>query len=452
MNFDLNINNYKLNELIDLFELPELWNLDILEIKENKLKNALLNNNTINPSIREYTINFINEAKNQIINNYSELKKDNDSKKSNDSQELNKILNQEKIKKNLNSQQKDNKINFVGTIINPLSNQPVLETQSIINNQINGYNYKSTITNYVFNTQFRDNYFNTISSDCNFTLPLTIKNVISISLSACQFPNVIYGFSNSNQTNELFIHENGTNKEAIVVIPEGNYDIGQFCSVLEDNINLQVCNIPISTTKLNYRFFVSYNAYTYLVTISNLFYTFEMNTLKKNTYDVSCINQIYNDNLNKDNTNSINDNCILPGDLFKTMGYIIGFRDIEYSGKSSYTAESTFNNKYTSYIYFCLNEFCNTQQNTTYGMFPTSLINNSILALIPITSAQFTTTFDSNANFIYKTRVYGGPIDISKINIKILNQYGTIAELHKRDFAFSLQVTTIYDNTIPYSF
>jgi hypothetical protein len=426
LNFNLDIDTYGKDELLTFFKLNQKYTNEDLDDNELIITTKILNSDYDTKNKYEI-ITFIKKAKDIL-----QKKEDNEIDNSNSNS-------------NSNS-------NLVGKIINPFYNHPVLQTQSIISNKINGYNLNSAITNYVFNTQFRDNYFNSISSNCNFTLPLTIKNVVSISLSACQIPNVIYGFSDSNQTNEIFIHEDGTNNEAIVIIPEGNYDIDDFCRVLEDNINLQVCGIPISPTKLNYRFFVTYNEYTYLVTISNIFYTFEIDILKKNDYNVNCLNKLYNDNLNKDNTNSINENGILPGELFKTMGYIIGFREITYLGKSSYTAESTFNNKYTNYIYFSLNEFCNTQQNTTFGMFSSSLINNSILALIPITSSNFTTTFDNNSNFIYKTRVYGGPIDISKINIKILNQYGTVAELHKRDFAFSLEVTTVYDNTGPYSY
>ena len=40
--------------------------------------------------------------------------------------------------------------------------------------------------------------------------------------------------------------------------------------------------------------------------------------------------------------------------------------------------------------------------------------------------------------------------NISKISIKILSADGVLVNLHSIDFAFILQVTTIYDNMIPY--
>jgi len=471
MNKDFNIDNYSINDLKNLFKINGEYSIEYLNNKENELITNITSNNNNNEYIYqdsdedEYVknksndtllikselIQFIKKSKNKLILHLKSLVNENNIYIENQNVNLqSNNSNTPTPTQNLDFQnnKKENRINFVGTILNPLSNHPVLQKQSIINNEINGYNYNTTITNYVFNTQFRDNYFNSSSSNCTFTLPINIKNVISISLSACQFPNVIYGFSSLNQTNELFIHEDGSNLEAIVTIPEGNYTISNLAQTLEDNINLQVCGIPISSTKLNYRFFVTYNINTYLISIENIFYTFSMNILKKNLLDIDCKNQLYKDRTNLDYDTG--KSCILPTQLFKTMGYIIGFREIEYFGKSIYTAESTFNNTYTSYVYFCLNEFNNIQQNTTYGIFPTCISDSTILALIPITSNPFTTTFDNNANFIYKTRVYGGPIDISKINIKILNQEGNLVDLHYRDYAFSLQVTSIYDITIPY--
>jgi hypothetical protein len=56
----------------------------------------------------------------------------------------------------------------------------------------------------------------------------------------------------------------------------------------------------------------------------------------------------------------------------------------------------------------------------------------------------------NNSNFIYKKRDYFGPVDISKISIKILNQRGGIVNLLQDEFSFSLEVTTIYDVKKPF--
>jgi hypothetical protein len=431
---NLDINNFNIKELIDIFGLKDNYSIDELNRKELEM---LQNANTKDNNVKVMLVDFIRKTKQKLTDNLQTNNK------------LTPSPPQPKPNLDFQTNRGPDKTNLVGTILNPTSNKYVYQHQSIVSNQINGYGLNSYLVNYVFNTQFRDDYFRTVPSNATFTIPDNIKNVIAISLSACQFPNVIYGFNNINQTNTIFIKEDITNLEAIVKIPEGNYAIEALCQVLEDNINLQVCNIPISPTKLNYRFFVTPNLNNFKVTISNLFYSFSMNLSKKENILLDCNTFIYRDQANLDPPPE--KECVTPTDLFKTMGYIIGFRSFEYFGSTSYTTESTFNNRYTTYVYFVLDEFVSGyQQHTTYGVFPDSLSDGKILALIPLSGQNFQTTFDNNSNFIYKTRVYSGPIDLRKINIRILNQEGNLVDLSYRDFAFSLQLTVISDPTVEF--
>ena len=68
MNFDLNIENYTTNELIEMFELPTNFDKNIVEIKEAKLKDSILKNYQINKETQVKTLNFLLKAKNIILN------------------------------------------------------------------------------------------------------------------------------------------------------------------------------------------------------------------------------------------------------------------------------------------------------------------------------------------------------------------------------------------------
>ena len=68
MRFDLNIENYTRDELIDMFELPSNFDKNILEIKESKLKDSIINNIEIENETKTKTLNFIIKAKNIILN------------------------------------------------------------------------------------------------------------------------------------------------------------------------------------------------------------------------------------------------------------------------------------------------------------------------------------------------------------------------------------------------
>ena len=76
-----------------------------------------------------------------------------------------------------------------------------------------------------------------------------------------------------------------------------------------------------------------------------------------------------------------------------------------------------------------------------------SVIPAVILGVIPISSNLFLPTFDNGSNFIYKKREYFGPVDISRITIKLVNQKGNIVNLHKTDYSFSLQIRSLYNLT-----
>jgi hypothetical protein len=130
------------------------------------------------------------------------------------------------------------------------------------------------------------------------------------------------------------------------------------------------------------------------------------------------------------------------------MGNLMGFREILYSGLKSYTSESIFTNTYSEYLFFCLDDYTGSQPLTnTYGIGSDVMLKQNILGVIPISSNLFLPTFDNNSNFIYKKREYFGPVDISRITIKLINQRGNIVNLHQTNFNFTIQVKSIYNLT-----
>jgi hypothetical protein len=178
-----------------------------------------------------------------------------------------------------------------------------------------------------------------------------------------------------------------------------------------------------------------------------------MNILKKDTTFIgNCNYSKYMIESNPENIITKNNINAEATNFCNTMGYLIGFRQLEYKGALSYTSESMFNPVGNSdYVYFCMNDYAGSQYMQNYGVLPNGLIDENILALIPITTPKFTSTFADNADYIYKKRNYLGPVDIQKISIKILASNGSLANLYSNDFGFNLQVTTLYDNKIPYA-
>jgi hypothetical protein len=73
MSFDYNINNYTKEDLMDIFELPPNYDINIINIKEAKLRDNILKNQKISEEKKRSTINFLVHAKNILLN---EIKKE----------------------------------------------------------------------------------------------------------------------------------------------------------------------------------------------------------------------------------------------------------------------------------------------------------------------------------------------------------------------------------------
>jgi hypothetical protein len=372
------------------------------------------------------------------------------------------------IKKNIERFVNKDKDPNVGRIINPLSEHQSLQHTIIPKESINGYNYDVMTSVYVFNTAGRNDFYITTGSDSTYDLPSKWKNVISISLSSITVPNVMYAFNFEEGTDQIYIEEDNTGISGIVTIPAGNYSPFALAQIQI----LQEASFPESLTKAindqlgTYsgappvgRFKVTIDISNRKTTITNNTNTFTMITINKdpvnnpngvtkNPTQASCLNPYSNRIFIDYGVNPPPKQTLPPVDYISTMGHLMGFREILYSGLKSYTSESIFSNVYSEYLYFCLDDYTGSQPLTnTYGIGSGTMLKENILGVIPISSNLFLPTFDNNSNFIYKKREYFGPVDISRITIKLINQKGNIVNLHQTNFNFTIQVKSIYNLT-----
>jgi hypothetical protein len=123
----------------------------------------------------------------------------------------------------------------------------------------------------------------------------------------------------------------------------------------------------------------------------------------------------------------------------------MGYRKAEYIGASTYTTEAVYSSSPYEYIYFTLNDYNMSQSQNIFGMFSKSILGDNILAIIPVTSNSFNICFDNGVNLLEKKREYYGPVNIQRLKIQLLNQYGEILCLNNMDFSFSLEFEIGYD-------
>ena len=90
-------------------------------------------------------------------------------------------------------------------------------------------------------------------------------------------------------------------------------------------------------------------------------------------------------------------------------------------------------------------DFNNNVNDGFYGTFTSSLLNKNILARISLQGNVFSILSQSNFNLITTPRQYFGPVDIQKLQIQLLDEYGRILNLNNMDYSFCLTFQTIYD-------
>ena len=316
----------------------------------------------------------------------------------------------------------------------------------------------------VFNTIYSDEFLyenrkqingdSTGAQDYTFTIVNPVKNVTGINLAALQYPNVQPTFANTLGNVFMYIKvEDGSAVEGTIQMSNGYFNSTQMPPVLEYNINhklypshvYQPSPNPNIANPLN-PFAVNVSPYTNRVTIqstamiSNAKFTliFDMPDWDSNSTTVCRQRNPYYNDLPEYYAN----NKLQPN----TLGFQMGYRAIVYEHLNEYTCEAQYNDSNGGYVFFCLDEFVNNYVDEVVGVFPGSFFNEKVLAMVPINSPHFTNTTDTGANFIFKSRNYTGPVDISKIVISMYTSNGIKIAFNQIPFSFAIQFKIQYEN------
>ena len=410
MNFDLDIENYNRNELIEMFELPANFDKNIVEIKEAKLKDSIFNNKQINKDTQIKTINFLAKAKNIILNG-----------KNNENKPL-----QNKIEEFYNSsyELKPSKLDDQNEhMIQIRDDKPYLSSfpSEFFPGVINPLKKRTIKKNLNIDTRFRDNYYNSPSTNFNLILPINMDNVLQMQLNAIELPTTFYVISKQYGNN--FFQINVNDNTTIINIQDGNYSPTSIMTYI--NTQLSNAGNPYSYVSFNINIFdpqtgsaqtiISPNG-TGAVTKLEVYYN-----LSKNGFD--------------------DNNTPLP----LKFGWLLGFRNGIYSGNLNYVSEGVIDITGPKYLYLVIDDYNNNVNNSFYSAFNSSILNKNILARISMQSGPFNILEQNNLNIVTNPREYFGPVNIQNMNIQLLDEYGRIVNLNNMDYSFCLSLITVYD-------
>jgi hypothetical protein len=436
MNFDLNIQNYNKKELEDIFELPPVYNKDVLDEKEFTMKKNIIMNVSISEESKSQIFAFIEHAKNIILSSLDDTFK-------RDIDVLENVYNAEfKLKpvnvfeaggnqvvqdKNIHHYANAYVNNFVKGVINPIK-------QTTIRNTLN------------IDTRFRDNYYGSSSTNFHVDLPIKISSTLTMELTAIEIPQTFMNISKQAGNNffSIQIDFKGVKENGTIIVPTGSY----LYSDLLNYINNYISTVYATSSYLKYIYFTSnasnvITSTSFLLGISGSGQTIVGINSSYLDSSGTFLNELFNFSLHFDlNINENVDETPLP----LKLGWILGFRNGFYENNSVYVSEGLSNISGPQYVYLVVDDYNNNVNNGFYSAFTNSLLNKNILARISLQQSNiYTVTNVNNLSIISYPRQYFGPVDIQKLHVQLLDEYGRVVNLNNMDFSFCLSFQIVYD-------
>lgn len=425
MNFDLNIDNYSKKDYLDFFSLQNNPSIDQINNKYQNLLNNLNNGDLDNDQKKEMKT-FLSQCKNNLINILNKEKEDY------------KLINSDFISDLDQNETFQNNRNFV------IKKQTKEQHQTSKINPI-ARKCKSLVLN--INTLFRKNYYDTKSTDFTIDLPEEFKNVIALRVQTVQIPDSVYTFSSQLGTNEFSIElfdidpDNVTIKEQqkkVIKIMEGSYTGKQLETYLNTyvfsdiSLNRVGCKFDNITNK--FRFFRDYREVTkggLPAASDGTRYAFNIDW-----------------RLSADQNRPIQLN----------MGWLLGYRQRYYNWESDYidtinvsydkfegyNPEGSFYTLNPTYYILSIDDFNKNYANSFKSPFQNSIFNDqNSIAKIPINNLISVDDVSIEAK-----REYFGPVNIKKLQIKLLDKMGRVVDLNNNDYSFTLKIEQLYDTNV----
>ena len=127
------------------------------------------------------------------------------------------------------------------------------------------------------------------------------------------------------------------------------------------------------------------------------------------------------------------------------FGWMLGFRNGVYTNNVSYVSEGLIDLSAPRYVFLSIDDHNNSVSDGFISVYSSSVLNKNILARISVRGNVFNYMAQNNLSTTTYPREYFGPVNIQRMNIQLLDEYGRILNLHNMDYSFCLTFDTIYD-------
>ena len=415
MNFDLNVDNYTQGELEQMFELPENYDANTVEVHESKLKDGILKNREIDEKTQLKTLDFLVKAKQIILKDPTKPRRETIQEKISDIFSSNFNLQETKVI-DVNEhmiQERPNKSysssypsEYFAGVINPIKKKTIKKNLNI-------------------DSRFRENYYGSPATNYNIVLPINMNNVLSMQLTSVEIPTSYYCVSKQYGNNFFYIVVSGA--KALVTIPSGNYKYDGIANIINEAISHLAAPFSDVYFQINLSALNNNGSAQMMV-----------GWVTASTYIGTNIGLDFQANINGDDDR----NTPLP----MKLGWLLGFRNGIYENNENYVSEGVVDVYGPRYLYLVVDDHNNSVSNGFYSAFNSSILNKNILARITVqTITPFSIIAQNTLNITSTSREYFGPVNIQHMNIQLLDEYGRVVDLNNMDYSFCLVLTTVYD-------
>lgn len=258
-------------------------------------------------------------------------------------------------------------------------------------------------------TRFRDNYFKTSASNYMMNLPSPLNDVLELDVAQLQIPRAWYSISKALGNN--YFHIDGS----CILIPDGNYDAKTMELAINSILGSKLITIDVYPD-------------TGIGTNKTIF----DNPITKVNFNLTL------DGKAIDNT-----------PLTLKLGWILGFRYGEYNSNTStpIVSEGQFDGYGPRYLYLAIDDFNHNTMADHYSALNSSVINKKIIASYSLLSNNDKPN-GQDSNYYSKTesflRQYTGPVNINRLKIQLLDEYGRVLDLNNMNYSFILKFKSLY--------
>ena len=469
--FEMDPNKYTRKEMHDLLNLKEEFTMENVVNNENELKEKLLMDESVSEKKKQEITVFLQQIKETLLE---------EARTQFVTLSNTKVL--EGGEHSIIKPSRPNSKHMQNTpTINPLAIKWDDDTQR-----------RSLHKLICIDSQFRDDYYTTQSTDFHVTLPTTVKNVVSMELSAMELPSTYYSVSKQVGNNYFWLGwippglaaPVATVKWYLISVPDGQYQRQQ----MEEAINIAIQTAIGLPQSLIPQCVIDER------TLRTVFAQPTMKVENQQPNLLASINLLFNRTTGTSNTGTPLTSTVpadpIPqpppdgfpfnihlswgekeagpnkragrldtssggGSIVSNMGWTLGFRMAEYIGGGAYVSEGCFDSWGFKYLYLVVDDFNNNSHETVVPAYTDSLGTSNILARLTTGSwsggtGEFATGL-AISDLVglqteeVKKRVYFGPVDIKKLRLRILDDKGQVLNLNNMDVSFALDLVYLYN-------